>query len=83
MAEISPSIELAMKLPKGCGVVGGRFARGHGILGLAERENDDPLQVEKIFEGCFRVINAYDGKYDYFQDDTAAATTERNNENGR
>lgn len=37
------------------------------ILGLAKRQNDMALKTRKAAEGLFVVINAYQGRYEYFE----------------
>ena len=37
------------------------------ILGLAKRQNDMALKTRKAAEGLFVVIDAYQGRYEYFE----------------
>lgn len=37
------------------------------ILGLATRNKDVPLQTRKAAEGLYVVLNAYEGRYEYFE----------------
>ena len=39
------------------------------ILGLATRDKDVPLTTRKAAEGLYVVVNAYEGRYEYFESD--------------
>jgi len=41
------------------------------ILGLAKSDSDEPLDVRNICPGGYVVIGAYNGRYEYFSEDTA------------
>lgn len=44
------------------------------ILGLAKRDNSLPLKTKKEGDGLFVVLNAYEGQYEYFQDEKGACS---------
>lgn len=46
------------------------------ILGLATRDKEVPLKTRKAAEGLYVVLNAYDGRYSYFElDDSQSFST--------
>lgn len=44
------------------------------ILGLATRDNNVPLKTRKAAEGLYVVLDAYEGRYEYFESDDSPSS---------
>lgn len=51
------------------------------ILGLATRDKNVPLKTRKAAEGLYVVLDAYEGRYEYFEsDDSPSSDTLRSSD---
>lgn len=44
------------------------------ILGLATRDKNVPLKTRKAAEGLYVVLDAYEGRYEYFESDDSSSS---------